>query len=417
MRSARLALALATLAAASPIPLVEHQARRAALRKELGDAMLVLFGASERESGDLRTGFFQEPNFLYLTGWEEPGAILVMSPDEEALLLPSRSERRERYTGRKLAPGDPDAAARTGFATVLGIGKLEGLLERLAERHEFIYSPPSSPRAASLKAMFPLRDLSDPTNAIARLRMVKSPREIELIERTTRVTMDAHRAAWSRIKPGLFEYQVAATMMNVYFEQGCERNAYPPIVGSGPTAVVLHYAKNSRRIDSGELVLMDVGAECAGYAADITRTVPATGRFTARQRELYDVVLGAQKAAIAAAKPGMTLTGEGDKSLVKIARDYIDSRGKDLKGASLGRYFTHGIGHHVGLEVHDATDPARPLAAGMVITIEPGLYIPEENIGIRIEDMVLITANGARVLSAPLAREPADIERAMSPRP
>ncbi len=416
MRTARLALLVAAISAASPIPLDEHKSRRAALRKELGDAVVVLFGATERERGDLRSGFYQEPNFLYLTGWEEPGAVLVMSPDEETLLLPRRSAVRERYTGRKLAPEDDDAPARTGFATVLAMGKLEALLERLAEKHERMLSPPGSEGTARLRTMFPLRDIGDPSNAIARLRMVKSARELELVQRATDATIEAHREAWKRIRPGLFEYQVAATMTNAYFERGCERNAYPPIVGSGPTAVILHYGKNARRIDAGELVLMDVGAECAGYAADITRTVPADGKFTARQRELYEIVLGAQKAAIAAARPGMMLTGDGDKSLTKIARDYINAHGKDRKGDPLGKYFTHGLGHHVGLEVHDATDATAPLAAGMIVTIEPGVYIPEENIGIRIEDMVLITGNGARVLSASLAREAAEIERAMSRR-
>jgi Xaa-Pro aminopeptidase len=199
-------------------------------------------------------------------------------------------------------------------------------------------------------------------------------------------------------------------MTNAYFERGCERSAYPPIVGSGPNSVILHYASNHRRVDAGETVVADVGAECSDYATDVTRTVPAGGKFTPRQRELYEVVLGAQKAAIAAIKPGMRLRAEGP-SLHQIAYDYINTHGKDLHGQPLGKYFVHGLGHYVGLDVHDPGDPAAPLKAGTIITIEPGIYIPEENLGIRIEDTVLVTADGSKVLSAALPREIADIEK------
>jgi Xaa-Pro aminopeptidase len=159
---------------------------------------------------------------------------------------------------------------------------------------------------------------------------------------------------------------------------------------------------------------MDVGAECSYYTSDITRTVPVNGKFSARQRELYAIVLGAQKAAIGAAKPGMTLGKATPNSLYQVALDYLNSHGKDRKGEPLGQYFTHGIGHHLGLDVHDANDPSLPLAPGMVVTIEPGLYIPDEGIGIRIEDVILITENGAKVLSSTLPRGVQEIERAMS---
>jgi Xaa-Pro aminopeptidase len=206
-------------------------------------------------------------------------------------------------------------------------------------------------------------------------------------------------------------------MSNVYFEAGCERHAYAPIVGSGGNGAVLHYSKNSRRIDAGELLLMDVGPECSMYATDITRTVPVNGKFSPRQKELYEIVLGAQKTALAALKPGVML---GDRrnsvGIQKLVCEYIDSHGKDRNGASLGKYFTHGVGHHVGLDVHDAYDPAAPLEAGMVITLEPGIYIPDENIGIRVEDVVLITEHGAKVLSEKLPRDASEIEKAMAAR-
>ena len=161
-------------------------------------------------------------------------------------------------------------------------------------------------------------------------------------------------------------------------------------------------------MDSGEVVVMDVAAECANYASDITRTIPVNGKFTPRQREIYDIVLGAQRAAIAAVKPGATI---GRAGLYQIAFDYINTHGKDLHGQPLGEYFNHGLSHHVGLDVHDSSDITVPLAAGMVVTIEPGIYIPEENIGVRIEDIVLVTEDGAKVLSAALPTDPDEIER------
>jgi len=163
-------------------------------------------------------------------------------------------------------------------------------------------------------------------------------------------------------------------------------------------------------MEAGHLVVLDVGGEYAHYAADITRTLPVSGRFTPRQREIYEIVLGAQKAAIAAVKPGMSLGRRGPNSLFQIAFDYINTHGQDSHGQPLGKYFTHGLGHHVGLYVHDLFEPGAPLQPGMVITIEPGIYLPEEAIGVRIEDMVLVTETGYELLSKRLPREADEIE-------
>lgn len=243
--------------------------------------------------------------------------------------------------------------------------------------------------------------------------MVKSPEELALIQKSIDATLAAHRTAWKMAAPGLYEYQVAAAMTNSYLSEGCERSAYAPIVGAGPNNAILHYSRNSRRMDRGEVLLMDVGAECSGYAADITRTIPVGAPFSKRQREIYEIVLGAQNAVITAIKPGMYLNKPFPNNLTAIAFDYINTHGKDLHGEPLGKYFTHGVGHNVGLDVHDATDFSTPLAEGMVITVEPGIYIPEENIGIRIEDMVLVTKDGGKLLSGALARDPAEIEKAL----
>jgi Xaa-Pro aminopeptidase len=216
------------------------------------------------------------------------------------------------------------------------------------------------------------------------------------------------------MRPGLYEYQVGAKMVEVHATGGSEAEGYAPIVGAGPNSTVLHYDKLSRKIEDGDIVVLDVGAQYSGYSADITRTLPANGKFTPRQREIYEIVLGAQNAAMAALKPGMDLCRKGDKSVYRISYEYIDSHGKDMHGKSLGQYYIHGLGHHIGLNVHDPGDYCKPLEPGMVVTMEPGIYIPEENLGVRIEDDVLITETGYKQLSERLPRNPDEIEKIMA---
>jgi Xaa-Pro aminopeptidase len=249
---------------------------------------------------------------------------------------------------------------------------------------------------------------------VGTLRAIKSPGELALIQKAVDPSIDAHFEAMKMVRPGLYEYQVAARMVDIHGYAGCETEAYAPIVGTGFNSTVLHYNKLDRRIEDGDIVLLDVGGQYSGYASDITRTIPANGKFTPRQREIYEIVLGAQNAAMAALKPGMTLGGKDETSLQKIAMDYIDLHGKDKEGRSLGRYYIHGLSHHVGLDVHDPSGPSRPLEPGMVITIEPGIYIPEENLGVRIEDDVLITPTGYKQLTARLPRSPDEIEKIMA---
>jgi Xaa-Pro aminopeptidase len=401
-----LAVTLAPLLA-DGISREEYKSRRAELRKSL-DGVMVLFGADEPE--DLHTGFFQETKFLYLSGWRQPGAAMMLSKEEEILFLPERNPRQENFTGRKLGPEEADAPEKTGFEKVLPRSAMEPAFLRLLATSKNVYAISSDAQAHKLLALSPLHEESAAGPVIAKLRMMKSPAEIDLLTKAADASVAAHLAAWKRIRPGLYEYQVAATMVDTYQDLGCERSAYAPIVGSGPNSTVLHYMSNRRRMDAGEVIVMDVGAECSDYASDVTRTVPANGKFTARQREIYEIVLGAQKAAIAAVKPGIRLRGEGT-SLHQIALDYINTHGKDLHGEPLGKYFTHGLGHHVGLDVHDPSDANVPLKAGMVITIEPGIYIPEESIGVRIEDTILVTETGSKNLSGALPHEPDEVEK------
>jgi Xaa-Pro aminopeptidase len=399
----------APVLSAQNIPLSEYKTRRAALRKDL-NGTVILFGKTV--GNDEVFGFEQEPNFYYLTGWTQPGAVLLLDKNDEILFLPHHNERMEIFTGRKTSAEDPDVLQVTGFDRVLPIEKLESELDQALQGSERVYALRGQPGSEKLRTYLAFRDVSDAAPLIARLRIKKSEAEIAAIQHATDISIKGHLAAWKRMQAGLYEYQIAATMSDVFFEDGCESYAYSPIIGSGPNSTILHYSSNRRRMDSGEVVVIDAAAECGHYASDITRTAPVSGRFTPRQREIYEVVLGAQKAAIAAIKPGARMWGE-DGSITKIARDYINSHGQDSHGKPLGKYFTHGLGHPVGIDVHDPM-VNEPLEAGMVITVEPGIYIPEENIGVRIEDVVLVTENGAKVMSAALPKEPDQVEKALA---
>ncbi len=403
------AVLLCAWAAAARFPVEEYRTRRANLRKTL-PGVLVLFGHTEARDQIYRVS--PEPNFYYLTGWTEPGARLLITPTREVLFLPHHNERLEHYEGRRSSAEDKDARAATGFEEVLPVEKFESELDKALESNETLYALAGRATTEQLKARYPFRELLDAAPLVTRLRVTKSAAELSAIQHATDVSMEAHRTVWKRIASGLYEYQLAATFEDVFRENGCEGPAYSTIVGSGPNSTVLHYSANQRRMDRGEMVVMDAAAECDSYASDITRSVPVGGKFTPREREIYSIVLGAQKAAIAALKPGMRLSGEGE-TLTKIAKDYMDAHGKDLHGAGLGKYMIHGIGHQVGIDVHDPNIDG-PLEAGMVVTIEPGIYLDEEHIGVRIEDVALVTEHGARVLSAALAKEPDEIEKATS---
>jgi Xaa-Pro aminopeptidase len=390
------------------IPLDEFSARRASLRKSL-DGVMVLFARTEGSDEVFRV--HPDPNFYYLTGWGQPGAVLLLTPTEETLFLPHHDLRVEHFQGKRSSAEDADVHAATGFDSVLPREKFESELDKALSAHEKVYAAFGQPAFEKLKIAYPFRDIHDAVPLIVKLRLKKSASELAAIQHATDVSLEAHRASWKRIAAGLSEHQLAAKVVDTFLEHGCDV-AYSPIVGSGPNGVVLHYSANQRRMDNGEVVVLDAAAECDSYASDITRTVPVGGKFSARQREIYLVVLGAQKAAIAALKPGVRLSGEGD-TLTKLAKDYMDAHGKDLHGEGLGKYFVHGLGHQIGLQVHDPNLNG-PLEAGMVVTIEPGIYIEEEGIGVRIEDVVLVTENGAKVLSAALPREPDEIEKAVA---
>jgi Xaa-Pro aminopeptidase len=414
-------------------PLSVFAERRAKLVAAV-NAPIVLFGYTGREEANPSYVFMQEENFYYLTGHNEEGAALLLVPESadekgwtgprEILYLPPRNPAEERWNGPRMGPDDPGIQEKTGFARVETFAKLHDTFAALTKNYPEIYTElpgphdEGYPHAANwsqwVKEAAPQASLKDISSAVGTLRAIKSPGELALIQKAVDPSIDAHFEAMKMVRPGLYEYQVAARMVDIHGYAGCETEAYAPIVGTGFNSTVLHYNKLDRRIEDGDIVLLDVGGQYSGYASDITRTIPANGKFTPRQREIYEIVLGAQNAAMAALKPGMMLGGKDETSLQKIAMDYIDSHGKDKEGRSLGRYYIHGLSHHVGLNVHDPSGPLRPLEPGMVITIEPGIYIPEENLGVRIEDDVLITPTGYKQLTARLPRSPDEIEKIMA---
>jgi len=419
-------------------PLSVYHERRARLVGDTGNGAIVLFGYSDADVAASVTRFHQNEAFYYLTGWNEPDAMLLVVPkvaprsrhdqpaeiDKEILFIPPHDYRAEKWNGPKLGPEDSDATTRTGFATVKSTTLFQSELQEALKAFPKIYTeltpqPESGEEwfqkdaVAKLHKLAPLANFADLRPLVTRMREVKSPSEIALIRKAVEASMDAHFAAMKAVKPGAWEYEIAALMKYEFERRGCEWPSYPPIVGSGFFSTVLHYDADDRQMQDGELVVMDVAGSYSGYASDITRTLPINGHFTPRQREIYEIVLGAQSTALAAARPGISM-GQGKNSLQKIAYDYIDSHGKDLNGKPLGQYFIHGLGHSVGLNVHDPTDYNSTLEPGMVMTLEPGIYIPDEKLGVRIEDMILVTQDGAELLTRRLPRDPDEIEKIMS---
>ena len=432
----RLALSLLILATAAAATALERQsnadyhARRTALAAKMEGGALILFAPTEAEGPNNLYGFRQEDNFYYLTGWAEPGAALLINsnPYAEILFLPQHNLTQEKWTGPKLGPEDPDAAQATGFDKVESLDKMhDELLKILPQPRATVYSdlgangqstPSTGPvewlrRGNSFPNYVSFRDAKP---LIARLRMTKDAGELQLITHASEASEAAHRAALKAIHPGVTEREISALMQYEFGKRGCERPAYAPIVGSGFYSTVLHYSADSKTMQDGDVVVMDVAGEYSMYASDITRTAPVNGKFTARQREIYNIVLGAQEAAMHAFEAGKSklVTGNDPNSLYKAAIDYMNSHGKDLHGQPLGKYFIHGLGHHVGLNVHDASDGSAPLEKNMVFTIEPGIYIPEEKLGVRIEDVFTVDQNGKLVmLTHDLPRTADEVEAAM----
>jgi len=453
LASAVLALVVAQGAQAAgrpePIEKTEYAARRRALAVELRRALppggLGIFLVRSAHTDEMAT-FRQESNLYYLTGTEIPESALILaftraggsgeakSPGAEGFAeyfyLPERDVRQERWTGPKPGPGgvdkdslQPDAERRAsmqlfGFEQPAGgefpprrwpAGPLEPLsdfskqLARFLSEADLLFygadaGIPGEPIAGELafqnelRTRYPELKMEDPRKTLGRLRMVKSPAEIRQIRQSVEITCKAVEDALRTARAGAAEFEVQAEVERRFTREGARRPAYPSIIASGPNSCVLHYDASERTLQPGDLLLMDVGAEFRHYAADVTRTYPLGGRFSDEQRKIYSLVLDAQEAVLRLIKPGVPFA-DLDRTARKVISD-----------AGYGPQFIHGTSHFLGLDVHDAGDTGSTLEAGMVFTVEPGVYLPDRNIGVRIEDDVLVTPSGPEILSRCLPR-------------
>ena len=422
-------------------PNSDYRMRRQALASKASGGFVLLFASDEAEGPNDLYGYRPDDSFFYLSGWSEPGAALLIAPGAatagngstdhaytEILFLPNHNPSQEKWTGPKLGADNPDAGKITGFDQVEVLDNLRSELVRLLPTGRVsVYTdvPAGDETSNSTTPLEWLRranafpvgvSFQDVRPLLASLRTYKDAGEIERIRHATDASIAAHLAAMRAVKPGITEREISALMQYEWGKRGCERPAYSPIVGSGFNSTVLHYSADSGTIQAGDVIVIDAAGEYSMYASDITRTLPASGKFTARQREIYDIVLGAQQAAMDAFRSGKSrLRRNMADSLHDVAYNYINAHGKDLHGEPLGKYFIHGLSHYVGLNVHDPNDYDVPLGPGAVFTLEPGIYIPEEKLGVRIEDTLYVDQDGKLInLTAKLPHTADDVERAMA---
>ncbi len=425
----------------------EFAKRRRQLMRMIGKgAVAVLPAAATRyRNRDVEYDFRQDSDFYYLTGFNEPEAVAVLVPGraegEFLLFCRERDPQREIWHG-KLA-GTGEAVSTIGADDAFPIADIDEILPGIIEQCERVcYSIGTQPDfdqrligwVTSLRAKGSPHDHT-PDEFIALdhmlhdLRLYKSRAEIAAMRRAAKVAVRAHKRAMGACRPGLFEYELEAEFQHE-FRCHAMRMAYLPIVGSGPNSCTLHYINNDRQMQDGDLVLIDIGCEHQNYASDVTRTIPVGGRFSAEQRAVYDIVLAAQEAALAVIEPGRHWNESHEAAVRVITRGLRDLgllKGRLatlIKDGAYRRFFMHRTGHWLGMDVHDVGDYQvagqwRLLEPGMVLTVEPGIYIPDRcrgvakrwwNIGVRIEDDVVVTRDGHDVLTKDLPRRAEDIE-------
>jgi Xaa-Pro aminopeptidase len=368
--------------------------RRTKLLKDL-PANSTLLLCSARAPAEDYDPYRQLSDFLYLTGLEFSQGYLILHKDgqnklSDVLLLPRRNPAKEMWEGQKPSV-DSESATKRGHTAIAATGRLSSLVNKYLEASSTLYIGGIKKKQLAEKGIkVPLRvKVKSAAYPVAKLRLVKDAGEIRLLERAIDITCAAQIEAMKSIRQGQFEYEVQACIEYMFKRYGSRLPAFNSICGSGPKSCVLHYSSNTRRMKKGDLIVVDVGAAFAGYCADVTRTFPISGTFSARQKEIYNIVLKAQIAGIQAVKPGATL------------RDVHRAASNVIRKAGYGRYFRHGTSHWLGLETHDVPYAPRgaTLKPGMVLTVEPGIYIAAEEIGVRIEDDVVVTDKGCRVLS------------------
>lgn len=430
----------------SPYTRADFAFRRARLTEALDDGAIILTaGHVANRNHDVEYEFRQDSTFWYFTGLDEPDAVAILRPggDEPFVLFVNPFDPKyEVWMGRRV--GVDGAKEKLGADNAFSVEELDSRLpELLAETTTLHYALGSDRRMDGIVADLIvkrrsggqrddsyIRRILDPTPEIASMRVIKSTKEIESIQRAVDITAQGFDRAIRATRPHLHEYHVQTVLENEFRRLGSPRNGYPSIVAAGENACILHYVENRREIRDGDLLLIDAGAEVDYYGADITRTWPANGTFTPAQRDVYDIVLGAQKEALALIAPGVEFAAIHEKAREVLVQGLVDlgvlSGDVDsiIEERKYEPYYMHGTSHWLGLDVHDAgvykngENPVR-LREGMVFTVEPGLYFgrqaqdaPEslKGIGVRIEDDVVVTADGYRVMSVAVPKEPEAIE-------
>jgi Xaa-Pro aminopeptidase len=423
-----------------------YEERRAAFARQLGDAIAIVPAAIHHlRNNDTEYEFRQNSDFYYLTGFLEPEAVLVVTPgrdDRDTLFLRKRDRTMEIWNGKRL--GVESAAGTLGVHAAFAIDELPEKLpdmlhgyERLAynfgwdERFDrTVHAALGAAKAKVRRGGKAPRHYFEPGVIVHEMRLIKSEAEIETLRRAAQITRLGHLAGMRATRPGMWEYELEALIEFTYRTHGAQDMAYPSIVAGGDNATILHYNTNREQLRDGALVLVDSGAELDMYASDVTRTWPVGGRFSAEQRAIYEIVLAAQKASIADVRPGVAFRQYQDTSVRVITEGLLElgllqgTVAENIESQKYRDYFMHNTGHWLGLDVHcvgqyrDAADDSRKLEAGMVLTVEPGIYIhhdlevPErwKGIGVRIEDDILCAASGPVNLSDGIPKEIPELE-------
>ncbi|HEY2335927.1 MAG TPA: aminopeptidase P N-terminal domain-containing protein [Burkholderiales bacterium] len=425
--------------------LAAYRLRRERLAQAAGAGVAVVPTAPERiRNRDTHYPYRFDSHFYYLTGFTEPDAVLVLLSEKTILFCREKNPEREIWDGFRYGPAA--ARERFGFDEAHPIEELDALLPGLLENQPALFYPVGADAEWDARAMGWLNAVrakaragtaapdrvQDVRSLIDEMRLVKDAQELAVMRRAARITAAAHRRAMQQARPGRNEYEIEAELLHEFRRNGAQFPAYWPIVAGGPNACVLHYVFNDAPLRDGDLLLIDAGCELDGYAADLTRSFPVNGRFSPAQRDVYEVVLAAQAAAIGAVKPGNAWNDPHDAAVRVLAQGLLDLKlvsgtlDAVLEKEAYKRFYMHRTGHWLGLDVHDAGEYKRAgkwraLVPGMTLTVEPGLYIrPADdvppalhNIGVRIEDDVAVTAEGCEVLTAEAPKAVADIEALM----
>ncbi len=370
-------------------------------------------------NGDAIHRFKQNSDLFWLTGIEQEDTMLILFPDNpdpkfrEVLVLVRPNELKEKWDGKRLRA--QEARDISGIQTIVWLDTLDGLLQPWIHLAETIYLntnendrkanlvPVRDYRfAADMRYRYPLHNYKRSARILKDLRSVKTSLEIEVLQQAIDITQSTFERVMRFVKPGVMEYEIEAEIVHSFLSQRATGEAYGSIIASGDRARTLHYVSNNQECKDGELILMDFGAAYGGYCADLTRTIPVNGKFTPRQKEVYDACLHLHDYAKSLLKPGITILNytdmvgeEAGKTFVKIGLlTESDLKNQDKENPAYRKYLYHGISHHLGIDVHDLGTRTEPITEGMVFTVEPGIYIEEEQMGIRIENNVWITAGG-----------------------